>query len=680
MSWLAPFAFLASCPMVALQAQKVVERAPSPLERTVDTSISPGDDFFGYANGAWLAATTLAPGKERWGARDEIAAVTRKRVAQLLDDAHNAPRGSPARRVADFRAAWLNEVAIEARGRSPLQPQLDSIDAVADEQALTRLLGRWTRADVDPLNWGVFDAGSLLGLSVEPSIHGEKTYVAFLVQGGLGLPDREQYLGSDPRLAALRAKYAAYVSGLLAFAGVDEPDRRAAAVLALETAIARSHAPRAASANDHNADSVWTRADFARRAPGMDWAAFLDAAGLGSQQSIVAWQPSAIIGVAALVASQPLDTWKDYLRVRLVDRYADVLPRAVAEPAAALRAAAKGASSPPDDRARRATDATLAALGDDVGRMYAERHFSAAQKARVRRIVDDVTAAFIARVERSTWMSDATKARALAKLKTLYVGIGYPEQWMSDSDLVVDPTAAVGNLQRLADRDRRRALARLGCAVDMKAWLMSPHTPGAVLVFQQNAYDFAAALLQPPKFDSTASDAASYGAIGAIIGHDVSHFVDVLGAEYDVDGALRHWWTADDASRFKALGEPLARQFSDYRPFPDTAVDGTLTLTENVADLAGLVSAFDAYRATLGARAKDRSYVRRHDREFFIAFAQSWRTRSTDAALRAQLSSDHAPERYRVATVRNLDAWYDAFDVHPGQRLYLAPAARVHVW
>jgi predicted metalloendopeptidase len=277
-------------------------------------------------------------------------------------------------------------------------------------------------------------------------------------------------------------------------------------------------------------------------------------------------------------------------------------------------------------------------------------------------------------------MSPPTKARALAKLKTLYVGVGYPEQWMSDSDLVVDPTAVVGNLQRVADRDRRRALARLGCPVDMKAWLMSPHTPGAVLVFQQNAYDFAAALLQPPKFDPTASDAASYGAIGAIIGHDVSHFVDVLGAEYDVDGALRHWWTADDASRFKALAEPLARQFSTYRPFPDTAIDGTLTATENVADLAGLVSAFDAYRATLGARAQDRSYVRRHDREFFIAFAQSWRTITTDAALRAQLSSDHAPERYRVATVRNLDAWYDAFDVRPGQRLYLAPAARVHVW
>jgi predicted metalloendopeptidase len=209
---------------------------------------------------------------------------------------------------------------------------------------------------------------------------------------------------------------------------------------------------------------------------------------------------------------------------------------------------------------------------------------------------------------------------------------------------------------------------------------MTPQTVGAILVFQGNAYDFTAALLQPPKFDATASDAASYGAIGAVIGHDVTHFVDVLGAEYGIDGALRRWWTADDSSRYQALVEPLVKQFSAYRPFPDAAVDGRLTQTENIADLAGLASAFDAYRTSLGARAADRRYVRQQDRAFFIAFAQAWRTRMSESALRAQLSNDHAPERYRMSTVRNLDAWYDAFDVRPGQRLYLAPEARVRIW
>ena len=230
------------------------------------------------------------------------------------------------------------------------------------------------------------------------------------------------------------------------------------------------------------------------------------------------------------------------------------------------------------------------------------------------------------------------------------------------------------------DRDYRRATGRLGRPVDMTEWWMTPQRVGAILVFQQNAYDFTAALLQPPKFDSTASNAASYGAIGAVIGHDVAHFVDVLGAEYGTDGALRRWWTAADASRYQALVEPLVKQFAGYLPFPDAAIDGKLTQTENVADLAGLASAFDAYRKSLGSKAADRAYVRQQDREFFIAFAQAWRTKMSDAALRAQLTNDHAPEMYRMSTVRNLDAWYDAFDVRPGQRLYLEPGARVRIW
>jgi predicted metalloendopeptidase len=331
-------------------------------------------------------------------------------------------------------------------------------------------------------------------------------------------------------------------------------------------------------------------------------------------------------------------------------------------------------------REQRAFDGTQAALGDAVGRMYAERYFPAEQKARVQRVVANVTAAFIARVAAAGWMSPATRTVALAKLKTLYVGIGYPERWEDYSDLMVDPRDAVGNLRRVAGRNYRRALGRLGQPVDMKEWWIAPHTVGALLVFQQNAYEFTAALLQAPKFDATASDAATYGAIGAIIGHDVTHFVDVLGAEYGVDGAMRRWWTAEDASRYQSLSNPLVEQFSSYHPFPEAAIDGTLTQRENIADLAGLAAAFDAYRLTLGARAAEREYVRQHDREFFIAFAQSWRAKMSDGAMRAQLATDHAPDMYRVFTVRNLDAWYDAFDVRPGQRLFLEPGARMRIW
>ena len=662
----------------SLRAQGNMPRGAPVLERTVDATVRPGDDFFAYANGAWLRATEIPEGRPRWNARDEINEVTRLRLARLLDDAPNAAAGSAARKVADFRAAWLNEAAIEAAGRAPIQPQLDSIDRIADRATLTAALGRSIRADVDPLNWGVYQSSTLLGLSVEPSIHGEKTYGAFLVQGGLGLANREQYTSDDARMQALRGVYRDYVRSALSFAGADRAEQRADAVLALETAIARSHATREQSANDHNADTVWTRADFQRRAPGIDWSAFFTAAGLGKQESFVPWQPGAITGVGALVASESLETWKDYLRFHAVDAYADVLPRVVREQAWALRAMSGQAAQA--SRAQRALDATQSALSDAIGRMYAERYFPAEQKARVQRIVRDVTAAFTARVERADWMSPATRAVALAKLKTLYVGIGYPERWPDDAGLVVDARDPVGNLRRVADLRYRQALGRLGQPVDMTDWWIAPQTVGAVLVFQQNAYDFSAALLQAPKFDPLASDAAAYGAIGAVIGHDVSHFVDKLGAEYGVDGAMRRWWTTEDAARFQRLADPLVRQYSAYRPFPDAAIDGKLTQGENVADLAGLVAAFDAYRRTLGSRASDTGFVRRQDREFFIAFAQSWRTKMSDVAMRAQLGTDHAPDMYRVSTVRNLDAWYAAFDVRPGQRLYLAPAERVRIW
>ncbi|MEO8334542.1 MAG: M13 family metallopeptidase [bacterium] len=662
-------------------AQAPVGRNGTSLESTVDTSIKPGDDFFAYANGSWLRKTTIPAGKDRWGARNELDDITRPRIAQLLADANSAPLGSTARKVADFHAALLNESGIQAKGLAPLKPLLDSINRVQDKLALIRLLAHEMRNDVDPLNWAVYRSASVLGLSIEPSIHGEKTYVAFLVQGGLGLPDREYYVSAEPRMQALRTKYRAYVARMLTLAGCGDADKRADEVLALETAIARTHASREASANDHNADTLWERAHFDHLAPGMDWSVFFAEAGLAKVDAFVPWQPSAVKGVATLVASQPLETWKDYLRVRALDAYADALPAEFAREASALRDATTSGEPSPMSRAQRASTMTHVAMSDAIGRMYAERYFPAEQKARVQAIVANVVAAFAKRLEAVTWMSPATKAVALEKVKTLYVGVGYPERWPDYSDLVVDPGDPVGNVRRVEKRNYRHALALLDTPVDMKEWWIAPHIVGGILIFQQNAYELPAALLQPTKYDPMASDAASYGAIGALVGHDVVHFIDLLGAEYEVDGRMRRWWAPEDALRFKATTEPLVRQFATYRPFPNVALNGTLTQSENVADVGGLAAAFDAYRGALGSKAADKEFVRHSDREFFIAFAQSYRAKLTDAAMRTQAATnDHAPETYRVSTVRNFDAWYDAFDVRPGQRLYLEPAARVRIW
>ena len=649
------------------------QAAASEPQVTVAATIKPGDDFFAYANGSWLKAAVIPAGRNRWTVRDEINDATRRQVAAILDDAKTAPSGSLARKVADFRSAFANPSAIESKGVAPLTPMLSRIDHVGDKRALARLLGSTMQADVDPLDFGIYASSSVLGLSVEHSIHGEKNYSAFLVQGGLGLGDREAYLSQDSAAVARRGRYRTYVARMLGLAGFDRAEERAASVLALESALAETQATSQASGVDRNADHLWSRADFARQAPGMDWSAFFEAAGLGNQQLFVTWQPSAVTGVAALVASQSLESWKDYLRFHVLDEYADVLPRGFAEAAAGMRG---------DERTRdeRALAITQSAMADAIGELYAARYFSAEQKARVRRVIANVAAAFRDHVAQAAWLSSDSRKIALAKLDRMYVGIGFPEKWPSWSDLRIEPDDAFGNAQRIADRNRRLALARLTRAYDPHEWVLTPQTAGAVLIFQQNAYEFAAALLQPPKYDSTASDAATYGAIGAIIGHDMSHFVDVLGADYEPDGRMRRWWTAADSARFEAAAEPIVKQFSEYEPLPGLAVNGRLTRTENVADLAGLTAAFQAYRKSLGAKAADKDAVRRGDREFFIAFAQAFGAKTNEAGLRAQLATDHAPETYRMDTVRNLDAWYDAFDVVPGQRLYLEPSARVHIW
>lgn len=653
-------------------------QAATPPDAQVDAHIQPGDDFFAYANGGWLATSTIPPGKDRWTVRNELDVRTRAQIDEALQAASAAPAGSLARKVWDFKAAYLDEDAIEQHGTSTIEPMLAAIDHVTDADGLTRLLGAGMPADVDPLNLGVYESAHPLGLSVEEGNNGERNYVAFLLQGGLGLPDRDDYFGIEPAKVALRARYQTYIAHQLALAGLDQPEQRAQRVMALETALAQSHASRATTANDHNADTLWTRADFVREAPGMDWATFFAAAGLARQDAFVVWQPGAVTGLATLVASQPLDAWKDYLRFHVVDRFADVLPRAFAQAARDMRSAGSGTPAP---RAQAALEATQAALAEPLGRLYVERFFPPASKSRAQAIVADVLAALRARVAAATWMTPATRRTALAKLDAVYFGMGYPERWTDYSDLVIDPKDAAGNRRRLVDWNRARALARLGQAVDLKEWLIPPQMVGAVLIFQQNSYNFPAALLQPPKFDPAASDATNYGAIGAIVGHELTHFIDTLGAEYETSGRNRRWWTDADAAAFAALCEPLQRQFDAYRPFPDLAVDGKRTLSENVADLGGLVSAFDAYRHSLGARAADPSVVHELDRQFFIAYARAWRSRLSEPALRAYVAgNDHAPDAYRIATVRNLDAWYEAFDVRPGQRLYLAPAARVHIW
>lgn len=645
-----------------------------------ETGAKPGDDFYTYANNAWLTATWIPPGQNRWGARNDIQENTTHRVADLVAGAGDMPPGSYQRKVSDFYAAYVNGGLIEKTGLKAISPDFERIERVRDKTQLAALLGSDLRADVDPLNFGIYESSGLFGLSVENGIHGERNHFAYLIQGGLGLRERDRYLDPSPAAQAARDSYKAYIAHVLKSAGFERPDQRAEAVLALETSLARCHLTTEQSSSERNADNRWSREEFVRNAPGMDWPAFFSAARLPDHANLVAWQPDAMKGTAMLVASEPLEVWKDYLRFHAIDRYADVLPPDIAEQALAIHTGDAGGNSKRSSRTERALDATSRAMPDALGKMYVDKYFSASAKAKANAILANVVNAFNKRIPTVEWMTPATKAKALSRFRTMYFGVGYPEKWADYSHLNIAADDPVGNLRRVAEWNYERALSRLVRPTDRTEWVLSPHMAAAIYNPLQNAYNFSAALLQPPKFDPSASDATNYGSVGAIFGHELSHFIDPLGAGYDDDGAINPWWSKEDKVQFEAASAALVKQFSDYHPFPGMPIDGKLTLSENVADLGGLAVAFDAYRASLGGRAKDPAYVREQDRQFFLAYARAYRVKANDDAVRAQLASDHAPEKFRAWAVRNFDAWYAAFDVQRSDALFLEPNARVRVW
>jgi predicted metalloendopeptidase len=478
----------------------------------------------------------------------------------------------------------------------------------------------------------------------------------------------------------LRTRYQAYVDTLFRIAGFPDAPARAARVMALETKIARAHATRLESEDVHTPES-WKREDFAKKAPGLDWTALFAAAHVGDAPRFIVWHPKAIPGLAALVASEPLDAWKDWLTFHAIDDASGLLPKAFVNAHFAFYGKALAGTPELTPRWKAGIDFTSGALGDVVGKVYAARYFPAETKKRVQDMVSDIIAAFGARIDAITWMTPATKAKARAKLAALRVGVGYPDMWADHTALQIVNGDLFGNASRAATFANQQQLAKLHKPVDRSEWWMTPQTVNAVNLPLQNALNFPAAIIAPPFFDASANAAQNYGAMGAIIGHEISHTFDNQGAEFDADGKLANWWTKEDFDHFKAAGEALARQYDTYRPFPDLAVNGHQTLGEDIADVAGLAAAYDAYRASLHGKELPASQGFTGDQQFFISFGQAWCTKEREELLRQEIATDvHAPARYRAATVRNIDAWYNAFSPKPGQKLYLDAKDRVRIW
>ncbi|HXS26746.1 MAG TPA: M13 family metallopeptidase [Steroidobacteraceae bacterium] len=648
----------------------------------MDRSVAPGDDFFMYANGAWLSATRIPPDQSSWSTFAMLRERTIERTSELIRTAAARPNPtSEERKIADYYATFMDEAAIEKKGLEPLEPALRAIARIDDRHKLASALGAAMRADVDVLNNTHLQTPNLFGLWVAADLDDPTHYIPILLQGGLEMPDRDYYLDPSQHMAAIRAQYLAHIGRVLTLAHIADARAKATRIFELERRMAQAHWSRADSEQVRKTDNHWTRADFDRRAPGLDWSAFFAAARLEGAARFIVWQPSALIGLAALTKEEPLETWKEYLTFHALEHAAPYLPKAFVAERFAFYGRTLSGTPELSPRWKRAVDQTDDALGDAVGKLYVARYFPPSEKARAEAMVRNLLAAYRVRIERLDWMAPQTKRKAEAKLATLKVSVGYPDTWRDYSALEVVSGDALGNAMRAEQLEYERSLGKLGRPVDRDEWVMTPQTVNAVNLPVLNALNFPAAYLQPPNFDPHRPSVMDYGAAGAVIGHEISHSFDDQGALFDASGKLANWWTKADFAHFEAAGARLVAQYDRYRPFPDLAVNGKQTLSENIADVAGLSAAYDAYRLSLNGQPGSSVGGLTTDQLFFLSFAQSWRTKMREAALRRLIVTDgHAPARYRADTVRNIDTWYAAFGVAPGMKLYLAPADRVRIW
>jgi putative endopeptidase len=649
----------------------------------MDRSVKPGDNFFQYANGAWIKRTVIPADRSRISVFDALNDLSNKRTLTLIEEAGKAkaPAGSNTQKIAELYRSYMDQAGIESRGLRPIEPELRAIADIHDKTQLARALGESLRVDVDALNNTHFHTDNLFGLWVAPGFSDSAHYAPYLLQGGLELPNRDYYLSDSDSMRKIRPKYQAHIAAMLKLAGFADVDNRAARIYSLDHAIAEKHWSLAENQEVAKANNPWKRSDFPVKAPGLNWEEYFRGAGLSQQSMFIVWQPSAFTGEAALVGSTSLDAWKDWLAYHLIETYADVLPKTIADEHFALVGPVLSGTPQQRPRWQRGVAMVNHELGDAVGQIFAQRYFSPQAKADVEALVAHIIDDYRERLRNLSWMAPATKAEAIAKLNALYVGVGYPESWRDYSGYEVQPGDIAGNYRRGELFYYHTNVARIGKPVNRKEWQMTPQTVNAVNLPLQNALNFPAAILQPPFFDPAAPNAVNYGAIGSVIGHEISHTFDTEGSAFDAEGRMRNWWTASDFAHFRASTAKLAAQYDAYKPFPDLSVNGKQTLAEDIADVAGISAAYDGYHSSLKGKAPPVDHGFTGDQQFFIAFGQNYASKSRPAALREQVLNDsHAPAEYRADTVRNADAWYKAFDVQPGQGLYLAPQDRVKIW
>lgn len=673
---------LAACantqPPVALAQRSAAASQPAQIGAwgldltTHDTTVKPGDDFFRYADGHWLDTHEIPADRSRWGSFDALDEDAQKKVHALIAVLPaGAPSGSLQQKVGDFYRAYMDIAAINRAGLAPAQPALAAIRAARTHRDLATLMGRPDLRLQSPIQ-----------LSIRADEKNPNRYIVSLGQSGLGLPDRDYYLKNDAVYADLRAKYRAHIERMLTLAGDTDAAAEASVILQIETEIARVQWPAAKRRERDLTYNLRSLGELTDLAPGFGWSDLLSAASVVGENDYVVRELDAVGASALLVGEIPVEHWKGYLRYHYLVGVADVLPESFSDERFDFYGRTLNGQKEQRARWKLAVSAVNAALGEAVGQLYVARNFPPAAREQVLALVENLRTAYGQRIRQLTWMSARTKKVALQKLATFRPKIGYPIKWRDYSSLEIRAGDAFGNDEQAAVFEWHREVARINLPTDRDEWSMTPQTINAYYNPTFNEVVFPAAILQPPFFDPGADPAVNYGGIGGVIGHEMGHGFDDQGAKSDAQGVLRTWWQPKDEIAFKKLVDRLAVQYDAFEALPGLRVNGRLTLGENIGDLGGLSVAYAAYNLSLQGRVAPVIDGLTGDQRFFLSWAQVWRALYRDAQLRKQVLSDpHSPPQFRVnGAVRNIDAWYVAFDVKPTDRLYLAPEERVRIW
>ncbi len=640
---------------------------------SMKTSVKPGDNFFEYVNGTWIDTTEIPADKSNYGSFGMLADLSTERVNKIIEAAaaKNAPDGSEEQKIGDFYAAFMDTDAIEAAGMAPVQADIARIRAAATHEDVAEIMG-------DP-SLGI---SSPVGGWVDVDVKDIDNYIFYLTQSGLGMPNRSYYLDQGEKEDEKRAAYMTFLKTMLTEAGVDDAESRAAAIMGVETEMAKAHWTPEKRRNASLTYNKMSLDELKAYAPGFPWDSMLKSSGLGGEDTFIVRENDAIQGLAATFAETPVSVWKDYMTVHYMSSMAPYLPKSVDEANFKFYSTALRGTEEQQPRWKRAVGQIDNYMGEIVGKVYVKDYFPPDSKAQMVDLVENLRASFKDGIDNLDWMSPETKIEAQDKLKKFTPKIGYPDEWTDYSDLKVTKGDLISSVKSANAWGWNDMIGQLGGPIDRGEWGMNPQTVNAYYRPSLNEIVFPAAILQPPFFDPHADAAVNYGGIGAVIGHEMGHGFDDQGRKTDGNGEQRDWWTESDGKAFEARSGALVAQYDEFEPLPGLHVSGELTLGENIGDLTGLTMAYNAYKRSLGGKPAPIIDGLTGDQRFFLAYGQIWKRIFREDALRNRVKTDpHSPGEYRAnGIVRNFDAWYEAFNVQPGDALYLPPEKRVKIW